>query len=168
MHVFTCVNVHSVLVLHEQTCIAATRHVWTVVIFKSNETSGPLSNGKTCTVKWWNPLVVKWGVRSNPLEPPFPPAYGPGSTNFDWSSKTREVPIEILLLLFFLASHWKDVLRQNRGKCKSWQSLRIEPCTGGAEMPPMHTWQPLHFGSEKTPAWGSLLMERIFQSTFKT
>ena len=50
MHVFTCVNslrVRSALVLHEQTRMVATRHIWTAVILKSNEISGPLSNGRT-------------------------------------------------------------------------------------------------------------------------
>ena len=37
-------HARSALVLHEQTRIAATKHVWIAVILKSSETSGPLSN----------------------------------------------------------------------------------------------------------------------------
>ena len=37
----------SALVLHERTCIAVARLVPTMVILDSNETRGPLSNGRT-------------------------------------------------------------------------------------------------------------------------
>ena len=55
-HVFTHVlwsqrrkqltRVRSALVLHEQTCIAATRLIWTAMILNSSQTSGSLSNGR--------------------------------------------------------------------------------------------------------------------------
>ena len=41
----------SALVLHEQTRITGTRLVWTMVILNGSETSGPISNGRTSTVK---------------------------------------------------------------------------------------------------------------------
>ena len=43
-------RVGSALVLHEQTRIAATTLVWTVVILNSSATSGPLSNGRTLKI----------------------------------------------------------------------------------------------------------------------
>ena len=52
----------SALVLHEQTHIATTRHVWTMVILETSETSGPLENGSTVKRCIYKPfLSQKWG-----------------------------------------------------------------------------------------------------------
>ena len=49
------------LVLHEQTYIAATRHVWTAVILKSSETSRPLSNGRTLKMYSYGLYIKSFG-----------------------------------------------------------------------------------------------------------
>ena len=62
--------------LHEQTRIAATRFVLTMVILSSIEASGPVLNGRTLKMHSWAVfkifLEAKRGVWVNPLEPPLP------------------------------------------------------------------------------------------------
>ena len=73
-------RVHSVLVLKEQTHMAASRLAWTVMILNSSETSsGPLSNGRVltkCTVK--AVYIISFGdqkgIRANTSKPPCLPA----------------------------------------------------------------------------------------------
>ena len=72
------------LVLQEQTCIAATRLAWTAVILNSSETtSGPLPNGRALKMYYTVKAVYiksfggQKGGSSEPLEPPPLPICGP-------------------------------------------------------------------------------------------
>ena len=83
---------HSVLVLREQICIAATRFVWTAVILDSTEASGPFSNGRALKMLT---LYIKSfggqkGVQSNPLEPPLPMGLQCGN------STVRQLALDLL------------------------------------------------------------------------